>query len=489
MKSKVKIIVISAIHSSDRLILNDYLVSIVKYSKNYEKNYEEPLKFKDFFPKGVDADKIFSFYKKFLENKEKIKEGKRIESLDDYKNADKIIFTFDIFGDKKFIEKLTELSKNTVYQDFFNIFIEQLKYHTFVNIKNKNDLLKKLNSIYELRQSLVHGNKRKYTEYDILESTKTLFLLLPNVKINEIIQVLNYKRLKKLQKWSSEENRKTVENLNRNENKDILFFNLQDKPNTESIIKYKDFVYMKLCCFIGYFSIIRIKSILNIKNYKNDTFYKNLNYDLKHITIEEIYKIYDLLLNMSSLVEYYILKPYYENSDFNNKNIIEELRNNIFHSNIFYFYDNFSDSLQVILNFLNNIISEQQDKKIKKEFIKSKFDFMVAMYRLLCKKDYLILVITKDKNKKTERQEIQKISYKNEIIDTKQSLREDYINKIKLILEKEKETKGDNFNKDDLSFCVKKYYLYYSIKKNLIEQFLKIKNEDKNKFKVIEKIK
>lgn len=483
MKSKVKIIVISAIHSLDRLILNDYLISIVKYSKKYEEDYEELLELKDFFPKKADVGKIFSFYEKFLENKEKMENKEKLESEDNYKNIDKVIFNFDIFGDRKFIEKLGELSKNTINKEFFEIFIEELKYHTFVNIKDKDDLLKKLNSIYELRQSLIHGNKRKYTQYDILESAKTLFLFLPNVKINEIIQVLNYKRLKNLQKWSSEENRKTIESLNRNISKDILFFNIKNKPNTESIIKYKDFVYMKLCCFIGYFSIIRIKSILNIKKYKNDIFYKNLNNDLKHITIEEIYKIYDLLLNINSLMEYYILKPYYEDLNFNNKDIIKNLRNNIFHSNIFYFYDNFSDSLQVILNFLNNIISEQQDKKIKKEFIKSKFDFMVAMYRLLCKKDYLILVITKDKNKKTERQEIQKISYKNEINDTKQSLREDYINKIKSILEKEKEIKVDNFDKKNLNFFVRKYYLYYSLKRSLIEQFLEIKNIDKKKFK------
>ena len=48
---------------------------------------------------------------------------------------------------------------------------------------------------------------------------------------------------------------------------------------------------------------------------------------------------------------------------------------------------------------------------------------------------------------------------------------------------KEKETKGDNFDKKNLNFFVRKYYLYYSLKRSLIEQFLEIKNIDKKKFK------
>jgi hypothetical protein len=110
MKKKVKADILCIIYSLDRVILNDFFVSLAEY---YERT-EEPLDLKGILPK-CDIDNILSLYKKFIPDADLSNVFNQIQN---------IIFPFDIFGTDGFLKSLLKI--NAIHKELIEKLINKL---------------------------------------------------------------------------------------------------------------------------------------------------------------------------------------------------------------------------------------------------------------------------------------------------------------------------------------------------------------------------
>lgn len=188
-----------------------------------------------------------------------------------------------------------------------------------------------------------------------------------------------------------------------------------------------------------------------------------------------------------------------------NKNV-ELVRNNIIHSNLFFYNiaenelnngnitvfninKTFSIYLNNILNFYNNNINKKKYKKLEidtNNLLAYKRMLLKQLSQLFLKKDYLFLLVPEEtKNKKGEKSikyTIHKLSISNENADTKEAFNNVIKAKIKDITQNPQiklcNKKMKIADKTICGITVMKYKFYYFLKNILIKEINKIKKKD-----------
>lgn len=466
----------------------------------------------------------------------------------------KLLLNFEDLAD--FLVNIVRIQQIRHYIEHNGNIKDKEKVIKFIKRDKKEDL-KKYNKIAKTEFSLLKSLQAIFIFLPDIELSEFYQLIIAERSKDFDTDDDEFKKnINKIFEFIRKKNRKNIINIAKEltESEKYKLKKKEEEWGYDKLIQknYKPFEFVKMYNLIGEFNINTIKNILKniLENYsslKSDLRMK----DYEDITFEEIRKIFYFFIGINEILRntfiriYEQLNNYIENDENFKKlknqldvaknqlnaaknqlnaakcqkeeskirkkinkmliksHIAELIRNNLAHSNLFFYFDkNYFDKNELLKRKINienlnnytdifyiyifeifkfyNIKHNQKIYKclkLEKTIKQEKLLFIKKISSFLLKKDYLFLLVSEStKNKKGEegiKYEIQKLAISTEEKDTKEAFKKIIKAKIKGIIENQnKKIKG--------SIMVKKYKFYYFLKKVLIEKLNSIKEKDRS---------